>query len=382
NKKASPQQRYVVELVNAVATQLSSLIQRKQTQEALRIAEENYHSIVENAVDGIFQSTPSGQFLSANLALARIYGYNSPDELINSFRNIPRQLYINSNRHQEFIAAIEANNQVKGFESLVYRKDGTAIWISENARAVRDLDGKLLYYEGTVSDVSQRKLMEEALKFEQEQLEALLLNIFPPPITKRLQKGESPIAERFDEVSVLFADLVGFTEFSSRKTPEELVLILNAIFSQFDQLAQQYRLEKIKTIGDAYMVVGGLPTSRPDHAEAVAQMALSMQSAIAQINTQIGEAFKLRIGINSGPVVAGVIGLNKFIYDLWGDTVNTASRMEANGIPGEIQVTMATYEQLQSQFLFTKRGHIPIKGKGEMITYLLQGRKPVQDIVN
>ncbi|HEY9649546.1 MAG TPA: adenylate/guanylate cyclase domain-containing protein, partial [Coleofasciculaceae cyanobacterium] len=213
-------------------------------------------------------------------------------------------------------------------------------------------------------------------------LEALLLNILPPPITKRLQQGENPIAERFEEVSVLFADLVGFTEFSSRKTPEELVLILNAIFSQFDQLAQRYGLEKIKTIGDAYMVVGGLPTSRPDHAEAVAQMALSMQSAIAQINTQIGEAFKLRIGINSGPVVAGVIGLNKFIYDLWGDTVNTASRMEANGIPGEIQVTMATYEQLKNQFLFAKRGHIPIKGKGEMITYLLQGRRPVQNIVN
>lgn len=382
NKIASPQQRYWVELVNAVAAQLGSLIQRKQAQEALKIAEENYHSIVENAVDGICQSTPSGQFLSANLALARIYGYNSPDELMNSICNIPHQLYIDKKHYQEFVTAIQANNEVKGFESLVYRKDGTAIWISENARAVRDLEGKLLYYEGTVSDVTQRKLMEEALKFEQEQLEALLLNILPAPISKRLQKGENPIAERFEEVSVLFADLVGFTEFSSRKTPEELVLILNAIFSEFDQLAQAYGLEKIKTIGDAYMVVGGLPTFRPDHAEAVAQMALSMQTAITQINAQIGETFKLRIGINTGPVVAGVIGLNKFIYDLWGDTVNTASRMEANGIPGEIQVTMATYEQLKRQFLFAERGHIPIKGKGEMITYLLQGQKPVQHRVN
>ena len=392
-KAASPRQRHLVELINAVAAQLGSLIQRKQTEEALRITQEKYHSIVENAVEGIFQATPSGQYLSANPALARIYGYDSPEDLINSIQDISRQLYLNPNRYKEFVAAIEADNEVKEFESLVQRKDGTVIWIAENTRAVRDCavskrdalaskpsakgeqQGKLLYYEGTVSDVTERKLIEEALKFEQEQTKTLLLNLLPAPIAKRLQDGENPIADKFEEVSVLFADLVGFTEFSSKKTPEELVSILNIIFSEFDKLAQRYGLEKIKTIGDAYMVVGGLPIFRPDHARSIAQMALAMQTAIANVNTQIDESFKLRIGINIGPVVAGVMGLNKFIYDLWGDTVNTASRMEGNGIPGEIQVTTATYELLKEEFLFEQRGRIPIKGKGEMTTYLLRGQK-------
>jgi class 3 adenylate cyclase len=150
------------------------------------------------------------------------------------------------------------------------------------------------------------------------------------------------------------------------------VSILNIIFSKFDQLAKTYGLEKIKTIGDSYMVVGGLPFFRPDHAQSIAQMALAMQAEMVKINYQIGEAFKLRIGINTGPVVAGVIGLHKFNYDLWGDTVNTASRMESNGIPGEIQVTATTYAKLKEQYFFQERGRVRIKGKGEMITYLLQ----------
>jgi class 3 adenylate cyclase len=154
-----------------------------------------------------------------------------------------------------------------------------------------------------------------------------------------------------------------------------LVEFLNVIFSKFDQLAELHGLEKIKTIGDAYMVVAGLPTPRKDHADAIAQMALDMQQAIFKVNAEMGEAFRLRIGINSGPVVAGVIGLKKFSYDLWGDTVNTASRMESQGIPGAIQVTASTYERLRDKYLFEKQGLIRVKGKGKMITYLLRGRK-------
>lgn len=221
----------------------------------------------------------------------------------------------------------------------------------------------------------QRQLTQQALEFQRKQTEKLLLNILPKPIAQRLQKSQKVIADSFADVSVLFADLVGFTDFSSQTTPTELVELLNLIFSEFDQLSEEHGLEKIKTIGDAYMVVAGLPTYRPDHAEAIAQMALDMQAALASFNAKIGQAFRLRIGINIGPVVAGVIGLSKFIYDLWGDTVNVASRMESSGIPGEIQVTAATYERLKEQFLFKERGSILIKGKGEMITYLLLGRK-------
>ncbi len=221
----------------------------------------------------------------------------------------------------------------------------------------------------------QRKRAEIALHHEQKQTERLLLNILPQSIAESLKHGEKIIAQDFAEATVLFADIVGFTELSTRTSPSELVEILNVIFSEFDHLAEQHGLEKIKTIGDAYMVVGGLPVPRPDHAQAMAEMALDIQLAIAQFSTQTGEPLNIRIGINTGPVVAGVIGIKKFIYDLWGDTVNTASRMESHGLPGQIHVTAATYECLRSQYLFEERGTIQVKGKGEMNTYFLMSRK-------
>ncbi|MEO8890914.1 MAG: adenylate/guanylate cyclase domain-containing protein [Coleofasciculaceae cyanobacterium] len=374
NKTAISYQKHLVELVNVATIQLSSLIQRKQTEDALRIAEEKYHSIVENAVEGIFQATPSGRYLSVNSALARIYGYESPEDLINSIEDY-QQLYVDFKQRQKLIEKLESENKVKGFESLVYRKNGRAIWISENTRAVCDSAGNILYYEGTVSDITDRKAIQEALKYQQQETEKVLLNILPAPILKQLKLRQVPIADHFQEVTVLFADIVGFTEFCNRKTPEQIVSVLNIIFSHFDQLAQEYGLEKIKTIGDAYMLVGGLPLPRTDHAQAVAQMALSIQAEMVNINAQIGEEFKLRIGINTGPVVAGVIGLSKFIYDLWGDTVNIASRMETTGINGKIQVTSATYQQLKEQFIFKSRGKVSIKGKGEMNTYILLSKK-------
>lgn len=370
--KAEPN---LLELVNAVATQLGSLIQRKRAEEALRLAEQRYHSIVENAVDGIFQTTPSGRYLSANPALAKIYGYDSPEELISILSNISLQLYVDPKRRQEFVNKIEKAHAVYGFESLIRRKDGKVIWISENARAVRDSTGKLLYYEGTVSDITVRKVAQEALRYQQEQAEKLLLNILPEPIAHRLKIEQSTIADSFENVTVLFADLVGFTELSTNTSPRQLVENLNIVFSEFDLLAEQHGLEKIKTIGDAYMAVAGLPASRPDHAEAAAEMALGMLIKIAEFNSKTGTSFSLRIGMNTGPVVAGVIGIKKFSYDLWGDTVNTASRMESQGIPGTIQVSTITYQLLKDKYKLTKRGSISIKGKGEMVTYLLTGKK-------
>ena len=172
----------------------------------------------------------------------------------------------------------------------------------------------------------------------------------------------------------MFADLVGFTPLSALLKPIELVNLLNHIFSTFDELAQQFGLEKIKTIGDAYMVAAGLPTPRIDHAEAIADMALAMQVAVEQLQSQLGENIQIRIGINTGVVVAGVIGTSKFIYDLWGDAVNVSSRMESSGYPGSIQVTTATYERVKDKFIFEKRGTLQIKGKGEMVTYWLKDK--------
>jgi len=213
------------------------------------------------------------------------------------------------------------------------------------------------------------------LELEQAKSEQLLLNVLPAAIALRLKDNEHNIAESFGEVTVMFADIVGFTELSSRISATAVVEVLNDIFSAFDHLADRHGLEKIKTIGDAYMVVGGLPTPRGDHAEAIANMAIDMLHEVRLLSLEHSEPFSIRIGISTGPVVAGVIGLKKFIYDLWGDTVNIASRMESHGITGCIQVTTETYEILKDKYTFQRRGAIQIKGKGYMVTYLLTGKK-------
>ncbi|HEY9810953.1 MAG TPA: adenylate/guanylate cyclase domain-containing protein [Halomicronema sp.] len=548
---------YIILKLRNAATIVNLAKENIQTAlEATQEAEKKYRSIFENSTDGIFQTTPEGKYLNANPTLSTIYGYDSPAELIESITNISTQLYVDLNRRAEFINQMTNKGSIAQFESQVYRKDGKIIWISENARSVKDTNGKLLYYEGTVEDITRRKRMEtaltesenrlriqqeslvelamskpvysgdiiaayreitqnashtlsverasiwhynadktclkcinlyqqslkkhssgteilaadfpayfkamesdraiaanyartdprtkefcesylipcgitsmldvpirvagrtvgvvcleqvgkarkwaleeqnfasylgyiaalsieasdrkqaqEALRQEQEKVERLILNILPAPIAERLKQNYTSIADHFEEVTVLFADIVGFTQLSAHISPTELVSNLNQIFSSFDKLADRHDLEKIKTIGDAYMVVGGLPMPRKDHAEAIAEMALDMQLELAKLSTEIGIDFKIRIGINTGPVVAGVIGLKKFIYDLWGDTVNTASRMESHGISGSIQVTEPTYLLLRHKYQFQERGIIHVKGKGDMIAYLLTGKQ-------
>jgi adenylate cyclase len=221
----------------------------------------------------------------------------------------------------------------------------------------------------------QEQAYLEQLKIEREKSELLLLNILPRPIAERLKQGEGIIADNFSEVTVLFADIVSFTAFSAHMLPTELIVLLNEIFSAFDQLARHHGLEKIKTVGDTYMVVGGLPIPRQDHAEATAEMALDIQSMITQFKVADDKPLSMRVGINTGPVVAGVIGKQKFSYDLWGDTVNTASRMESHGLSGRIQVTAAMYERLKDKYLFEERGIIEVKNKGKMRTWFLMGRK-------
>ncbi len=204
--------------------------------------------------------------------------------------------------------------------------------------------------------------------------ERLLLNVLPAPIATRLKQSDQIIADGFDEATVLFADIVGFTGLAERLAPAEVVLMLDRIFTGWDALAARHGLEKIKTIGDAYMVAGGLPTPRWDHTAAVAEMALAMNADLTRSLGGASQVLEVRIGIDTGPVVAGVIGRAKFIYDLWGDTVNTASRMESHGLPGSIQVTERVYERLRGDYELRSRGTIDVKGKGPVATYLLIGK--------
>ncbi|HEY1173111.1 MAG TPA: adenylate/guanylate cyclase domain-containing protein [Verrucomicrobiae bacterium] len=219
----------------------------------------------------------------------------------------------------------------------------------------------------------------QQLEGERAKSDALLLNVLPVSIADRLKNGENTIADSFPEATVLFADIVGFTNLSTVVSPSEIVFLLNEIFSAFDQLAAQLGLEKIKTIGDCYMVVGGLPEPKADHAEAIATMALAMLQTIQKLNTDYKTSLRLRIGINTGPVVAGVIGRSKFIYDLWGDAVNTASRMESHGQPDRIQVSASTCEQVKQKFVTEPRGEIEVKGKGKMQTWWLISHKNPTD---
>jgi adenylate cyclase len=218
--------------------------------------------------------------------------------------------------------------------------------------------------------VRERDRAAEMVAAERERSERLLLNVLPAPIADRLKSGEALIADAVPDVGVLFADIAAFTPMTAAMEPGEIVRLLDDVFSAFDELAAERGLEKIKTIGDAYMVASGLLQHDPRHAEQLADMALAMQEECGR-----GRVLDLRIGIDIGPVVAGVIGRRKFIYDLWGDTVNTASRMESHGIPGAIQVTERAHARLASSFRFEDRGRIDVKGKGSMRAYLLLGRE-------
>lgn len=243
-----------------------------------------------------------------------------------------------------------------------------------NARITASLERKRLLDLERLRHI-QLEEEKELLGIEKEKSERLLLNILPKAIAERLKQGERTIADRYVAVTILFADLVDFTTLTSQTDPGDLVSLLNDLFSRFDQLADQHGLEKIKTIGDSYMVVGGLPEPRANHAEAVAEMALGMLRAIADLNRARGSTLSLRIGMNSGPVVAGVIGHKKFTYDLWGAAVNLANRMQSSGMINRVNVPASTYELLREKFDLTERGMVFCKGVGDVTTYLLDGKK-------
>ncbi len=216
---------------------------------------------------------------------------------------------------------------------------------------------------------------EENLDIEKQKSENLLLNILPVRIADRLKAQPATIADAFDNASVLFSDIVGFTALAERLKPEKLVEVLNTIFSRFDDIAEKYHVEKIKTIGDAYMVAAGIPEPMYNHAHALCSFALEMRDVIQSFKLKSGGNLAIRIGVHSGPVVAGIIGKKKFSYDLWGDTVNTAARMESHGVENQVQISEQTYQLVKDDFNFTERGEVKIKGKGNMKVYLLLGHR-------
>jgi guanylate cyclase len=244
------------------------------------------------------------------------------------------------------------------------------IFFVMNVGAVSTIAVTLLAYF-----VSQKNLLFELLQNEQTKSENLLLNILPKEIAAILKNESRTIADQFAEASVLFADMVGFTPLSAQLPPVEMVELLNEAFSFFDSLLDKYNVEKIRTIGDSYMVASGVPRQRSDHAQALVRMALEMRDYVAEHQFHNGRRVSFRIGINSGSMIGGVIGRRKFVYDVWGDAVNIASRMESHGLGGAVQITQATYELIKDEFICEPRGTVNVKGKGEMEVWLVKSAK-------
>jgi adenylate cyclase len=245
-------------------------------------------------------------------------------------------------------------------------------WFTATMLALNVIGVGAVAFTILASFANERNAALRALRAEQDRSEALLTNVLPGSIVERLKTGGS-VADHVESASILFADVVDFTPLADRLEPAEVVALLDRLFSRFDALVERHGLEKIKTIGDSYMAAAGVPDPEPDHARKAALLALDMRDAVA--TSAIGDGLQLRIGIDSGPVVAGVIGTKRFLYDLWGDTVNTASRMESNGTAGDIQITRATYELIEDSFVCRRRGTIDVKGKGEMETWYLVGAR-------
>ncbi len=259
------------------------------------------------------------------------------------------------------IASSRVLSRRKPLTTLVLRD------ISERLRVQRELAELNQHLEQRI--VERTKELQDA----NAQSEALLLNVLPAAVATRLKLGQT-IADRFDDVTVLFADLAGFTRWAAALEPERVVEVLRRIFTAFDGLSERHGLEKIKTIGDAYMVVAGVPEPLPDHRARAAEMALEMIDAVKRIELELGHELSVRVGMHAGPVVAGVIGTRKFAYDLWGDTVNTSSRLESHGVPGKVHITDATKRSLEGRFRFEPRGEIELRGVGPTVTWFLVGR--------
>jgi adenylate cyclase len=361
---------------------------RKREEDLLLESESRYRVLFEGAIGLMFEhasdliqwSDTNGRIIYANRAWKEALGYVEAEiATVSLYETIHPDC---QSTFRQIVEHVLAGEKLDRVDTELINKSGEKIWVEGNVSCKFTETGAPVSILSVFRDVTARITAEAALRHQQAQAERLLLNVLPESIaaqlkqlSSELQPSNNAIAESFADVTVLFADIVGFTKIATTLSPIALVNLLNQIFSAFDRLTETHSLEKIKTIGDAYMVVGGMPILRDDHVTAIAEMALDMQAAIAQFNHENHQTFKIRIGIHTGSVIAGVIGIKKFIYDLWGDTVNIASRMESHGIAGQIQVSAVTYERLRSQYQFQERGMIQVKDKGEMATYLLLGRR-------
>ncbi|BAY09604.1 adenylate/guanylate cyclase domain-containing protein [Calothrix sp. NIES-2098] len=361
----------LLQMMVSIGSQIAHFIKCKHTEAALIESEERYRDLLENANDLIQSVNVYGRFIYVNKAWQNTLGY-SADEItkMNLFDIIHPDF---QQRSRQRFYNVMSGEKLEQIQTAFITKNGQTIFLEGNINC-KFVEGKPVAIRGIFRNVTQRLIAEEALRHQQEQTKRLLQNISSSAISQPPQQLGS-VAKDFAEVTVLFADIVGLNKIAASISAMQLVSLLNPIFSAFDRLSERYSLQKIQSINEVYMVIGGLPVQRSDRAQAIAHMALDMQTAIALFNSEHHQDFHLRIGIHSGPIVVGIMEVEKFNYDRWGETVNLASCMESQGIPGQIQVSQNTYEHLCHEFLLERRGEIEIPGRGKMTTYLLIGRK-------
>ncbi len=354
--------------------------ERRRAERRLRDSEEQVRLLLDSTGEGIYGVDLDGNCTFANPACVQLLGFDDDTDLMG--RNMHELVHHTRGNGQPYpmeecqiYQAFRRGEGVHVDDEVMWRRDGTSFpaeYWSYPMKRDGDVEGSVL----TFVDITKRKHLEVKLRIEHERAERLLLNVLPAEIARQLKEHPGrTIAEEFDQVSVVFADLVGFTPLAARLGPEHAVELLNEIFTAFDRLADRHEVEKIKTLGDGYMAVAGVPIGHPDHdhCASAADMALGMRSWIAEQSVREGWNMRLRVGVNCGPVVGAIIGSTKFMYDVWGDTVNVAARMESHSEPGRIQVTRKVWDHLKDDFVLEPRGEIEIKGKGKLNTWFLEG---------
>jgi len=327
--------------------------------------------------EGIYGVDLDGNCTFANPACLRILGYDSDGELLG--RNMHEVVHHTRPNGEPYpmtecriYLAFREGRGVHVDDEVMWRSDDTSFY-AEYWSYPMEREGRLVGSVVTFVDITERRRLERRLRAERERAERLLRNVLPAEIAEQLKAHPGrTIAQHFDEVTALFADVVGFTPLAARIGPEEAVDLLNELFTAFDRLTERYGLEKTKTIGDGYMVVAGAPTPREDHCDAIARLALDMRDWTDHRVTDDGIKLRIRVGINSGSAVGAVVGKTKFTYDLWGDTINVASRMESTSVPGRIQVARGAFELLQERYVLEPRGTVDVKGRGELSAWFLE----------
>ncbi|MEM6437263.1 MAG: adenylate/guanylate cyclase domain-containing protein [Cyanobacteria bacterium P01_D01_bin.115] len=356
-------------------------LQKRLEDQSLRLQEEisqrqqadaRSRQLFEKAVSGVYRLGPDGKFLAVSEGMAQLYGYESPEAMMATAT--AQTLYVNPRQYSEFINRIQVGDLLTGFESEIRRPDETSLWVTETVRALRDDLRNLLYYEGTVTDISDRKKAEDKSRRSLRHSQKLLLSLFPRPIAERVsKKPDRAVIDQYDNATILFADVVGLDALAQTMPSSDFLKFINQIFVGFNRLADKFHVEPIKTLGTSYVAIAGVPTPTPNHALAMAEFALRLQNSMSKYRTQ-EQALTLRIGIHSGPVLAGIIGPKRLSYDIWGDTVTTAQCLEQEGTNNNIQISSTTYELVKSHYACKQGGQIDIAGGRRLLTYWLQSR--------